>query len=69
MFVGCKLTALDGKDGEVMNRVGLSVEKLSCADDPGESVYVEEPLQVGVSVDGVPGSKKPQPRTHHQRTL
>lgn len=68
--VGCKLTALDGKDGEVMNGVGLSVEKLSCADDPAESVHVEEPLQVGVSVDGVPGSKKHTARhTHHQRTL
>lgn len=57
MCVGCKLTALDGKDGDVMNRVGLAVEKLSCADDPAESVHIEEPLQVGVSVDGVPGSK------------
>lgn len=69
MCVGCKLTALDGKDGEVMNRVGLSVQKLSCADDPAESVHVEEPLQVGVSVDGVPASKKPQPRTHTTSAL
>lgn len=50
-----KLTALDGKDGEVMNRVGLSVERLSCADDPTKSVHVKEPLQVCVSVNGVPG--------------
>lgn len=62
-----KLTALDGEDGEVMNRVGLSVERLSCADDPTKSVHVKEPLQVCVSVNGVPGQKCTT--THNQHTL
>lgn len=61
-----KLTALDGKDGEVMNRVGLSVDKLSCADDPAKSVHVKEPLQVCVSVNGVPGHN--HTHTHTQPT-
>lgn len=64
MCAARKLTALDGEDGEVMNRVGLSVERLSSADDPTKSVHVKEPLQVCVSVNGVPGQKC----THTQPT-
>lgn len=58
-----ELTALHGEDGEVVDRVGLSVQRLGRADDPTHSVHVEEALQVGVPVDGVPGQKK-QKKTH-----
>lgn len=56
----CELTGLDGQDGEVVNRVDLPVQRLGGADDAAQSVDVEEPLQIRVSVDGVPG---------HQNTL
>lgn len=67
--VCCKLTALNCKDGEVMNRVGLSVQRLGCADDPTKSVHIKEPLQVCVSVNGVPGQKMhSHTHTHTQPT-
>lgn len=62
-----KLTGLDCKDGEVMNRVGLSVQRLGCADDPAKGINVKEPLQVCVSVNGVPGQKCTT--THTTNTL
>lgn len=34
MFALSQLTALDGEDGEVMDGVGLAVQRLGCADDP-----------------------------------
>ncbi len=52
-----KLTALNGEDGEVVDRVGLPVQRLGCADDPTQSIHIKEALQVCVSVNGVPGQK------------
>ena len=49
------LTALDGEQREVVDGVGLSVQRLGRADDSAEGVHVEEPLQVCVPVDGVTG--------------
>lgn len=34
VFPTRKLTALDGKDGEVVDRVCFSVQRFGCADDP-----------------------------------
>lgn len=51
----CGLTSLDGQDGEVVNRVDLSIQRLGRADDAAQSVDVKETLQIRVPVDGVPG--------------
>lgn len=53
--VACGLTSLDGQDGEVVNRVDLSIQRLGCADDAAQSVNVKETLQIRVPVDGVSG--------------
>lgn len=52
-----RLTAFDGKDGEVVDGVGFPVQRLGSADDPTESVHIEETFQVSVSVDGIPVRK------------
>lgn len=65
-----KRTHLDGKDGEVVNGVGLPVQVFGRADDPSMSIHVEEPLQVCVPVNGVPGEKeqrKHQTQTHTRK--
>lgn len=54
---GGELTALNGEDGEIMNRVGFSVQRLGGADDPAQCVHIKETLQVCVPVNGVPGEK------------
>ncbi len=57
IFAVTELTALDGKDCEVMDRVGLSVQRLGRGDDSTQSLHVKESLQVSISVDGVPTQK------------
>lgn len=48
------LTALHGKDGDVVDRVDLAVQRLCSGDDSSRGIHIEEAFQVSVSVDRVP---------------